>query len=750
MLSKLLFKKNVGFPYVSCFLLLSCLLVSLPTYFSLKYYSIFGASDSSAYPWQNPITSQLEHGSYLSELTGEGIPLMIHLLGNVLVILIFGCMAERVLGTFRFLLLSITAGLVSYLLMILFHMYENGASGIVWAYGPVALVILIQLFRRNRKRLLKDILFNLSVLLFFLMWIVISYLGGLSTLLFHLASTIVGAVFTWIWRNAIHIRVNKIDDNEELPKLTNPKLVALSTLLPLFIITILILSNTGAIPITGPTQAALPNLFYIKDGSLYHTPLDNINPTEIAPDSTNYMVNRDILFFRVSEDGRRLYYSDNVDLTKENACADVYYCDLANLSEERLLIDTKINNYVINQDGTKIYYVKDKILYVNDLSETHQIASNVSQFFIDRTGNRVVYVTLAGDLVLYTSNKETKEIDKNAVIHYASEDLNTIYYFNGNIFCRLKDGKELQVIDTDIYAVLHLYEDGSLYYLKSSDQTLEVYSLYYYSNGQSTLVSDRCSNVWRNQDKKERLALHMDAFVGTKPLRYDSYYCGNDRPLMVYSQPKADNSSDEVYVCGGSKVLGKLADEMLDRCKYDMKNNKLFYTYVNDNSFVNDLYCVTLSDTAISDIRLYAEDSFLADNFLQGESVIYFKNEDSFEGDLYINQEKVDHFVNVLFVHWDEGTDSFLYECNKPGSARTLKLYQDRIILEVTENVYWYQQFVDGRIAYSVGSPPDGQLYLYDGTEERLLVDKEIAVITTPLINKYYSYWDSRPPYEME
>lgn len=750
MISKLLLKRHVGIPYVSFLLLLSCLLVSLPTFFNLKYYSIFGASDSPAYPWQNPITSQLEHGSYLSELTGEGIPLLVHLLGNVLVILLFGFMAERVLGTFKFIILSVTAGLVSYLLMILLHMYENGASGIVWAYGPVAFFILIKLFRRNRKRLLKDILFYASVLLLILMWIVISIIGGLSTLFFHLAATLVGAIFTWIWRRDIHDRVMKIMDNEVPPKRTNLKLVAFSTLLPVFILILFLLSNTGAITITSLSQSTLQNLFYIKDGAIYHTPLDDFDPKEIAPDTFNYNVNRNILYFQVSDNGRHLFYSDHIDMTKENVCADVYHCDLTNPDGERFLIDSEVNNYVINQDGSKIYYVKDKTLYVSDLSESHTIASNVYQFFINRAGDRVVYVTLSGDLLLYTGAKEPRKIDQNAIIHYASDDLKTIYYFNGNVFYILKDGKELEVIDSDIYAVLHLYEDGSLYYLKAIDHTFEVYSLNFYSNGKSTLISDRCTNVWRNEDTKERLALHLDAFSGTKPLRYDSYYCGTDRPLLVYSEQKADKSSDEIYVCGGSKVLGKLADEKLSRCEYDAKNNRIFYTHGEDTAFVCDLYTATLSDTEVSEIKKYAEEVFIADNFLQGESVIYFKNVEAFAGDLYINQEKVDRFINVLMVRWEEATASFLYECELPGKANALKLYRDGIITEITENVYWYQQFPDGRIAYSVGNPPDGQLYLYDGSEERLLIDKGIAVIVTPLENKFYSYWDSLPTYELE
>lgn len=244
MLSKLLFKKKLGFPFVSVFLLLSCLLVTLPTYFSLKYYFLFGASATPSYPWQNPITSQLEHGSYLGELTGDDIPMLVYLLANVLVILLCGVLTERLLGTSRFLLLSITAGLVSYLLTVIFRMYENGASGIAWAYGPFAFIVLVKLFKKDRRRLLKEVLFYVFIILLFLMWVVSSLLAGLSTLLFHLASTAVGAGFLYLWRADIHDRIRKAADEEELPALTNHKLAAFSALLPIFVIVLLVLSWT--------------------------------------------------------------------------------------------------------------------------------------------------------------------------------------------------------------------------------------------------------------------------------------------------------------------------------------------------------------------------------------------------------------------------------------------------------------------------------------------------------------------------
>lgn len=247
MISDLVFRKKIGIPYISIILITSCLLVSIPTYFSSKYYFVFGGTSTPMYPWQNIITSQFEHGSYHGEVMGVGVPLLTHLIGNVLVILIFGSVTERIVGTNKFFIISITAGIGTFILSNIFKLYGNGASGIAWAYGPIMFIILLQLYKKNKRLLIKDFLFYVSIFLLLMMWIIISFIGGKSTIIFHTISTIIGILFVFLWKDEIANRVDGIIDENDDNKITNKKIAILSISLPVFILIILILSRIGVI-----------------------------------------------------------------------------------------------------------------------------------------------------------------------------------------------------------------------------------------------------------------------------------------------------------------------------------------------------------------------------------------------------------------------------------------------------------------------------------------------------------------------
>lgn len=81
MVSALLFNKKSGIPYISLLLALSCLLVSVPTYFYPELYDVFGGEKLIYYPWQI-VTHNLQHGSYMGSL-----PLPLHLICNLIVIM---------------------------------------------------------------------------------------------------------------------------------------------------------------------------------------------------------------------------------------------------------------------------------------------------------------------------------------------------------------------------------------------------------------------------------------------------------------------------------------------------------------------------------------------------------------------------------------------------------------------------------------------------------------------------------------
>ncbi len=199
------------------------------------------------YFWQNYITSHFEHGSFFVETQiTQGLPLLVHLISNIIVVGLFGSIVERLLGTFRFLLLSLIAALTSIAASLAINSFGNGVSGIAWSYGPIVFVIIVKLFNHDRKRLLKDFMLYISILLFFMMWVFISVRSGWTTNYYHLIATLVGICFIVINKNVIVKRIKEIDG--ESPKiLVNKRIIVCSMLLPLFLLVILGLALSGVI-----------------------------------------------------------------------------------------------------------------------------------------------------------------------------------------------------------------------------------------------------------------------------------------------------------------------------------------------------------------------------------------------------------------------------------------------------------------------------------------------------------------------
>ncbi|MFW6029728.1 MAG: rhomboid family intramembrane serine protease [Halanaerobiales bacterium] len=246
MLSDLYYRKKLGVPFITYILVLTCLLVTIPSYLNPIWYDVFGGAKYPLYFWQH-FTHHFQHGNpYPSQLHT-----LLHLAGNILVALSCGILAERVLGTKKFFILTFATVIVS-IFYKFFNFYGNGASGIVWAYSAVAFYILVLLFKRAKRKLLKEPVFYFFVFVLIIIWIVItlvSYsLGWHNTNIIHLGSTLTGLLFTYIWRKDIANVIEKklVEKNSKtVPVIWDKRIIALALILPLFIISVYSFSAAG-------------------------------------------------------------------------------------------------------------------------------------------------------------------------------------------------------------------------------------------------------------------------------------------------------------------------------------------------------------------------------------------------------------------------------------------------------------------------------------------------------------------------
>ncbi len=242
MVSRMFFDRRGGFPLLSALFLLSCVIVTLPTAMDPVFYRVFGGEPSPTYVWQY-VTHNFEHGPV--------DPIGAHLLGNALAIVVFGVLAERVLGRARFLLLTITVLAVHTVFLAVSHRYGNGASGITCVYPPIALVVMGRILRTRGRKALKDWAFWVVGAMLALMLAV--YLSrSLEQNLTHINATVVGFLFAFVWRQRIRERTDGMIAGADVPPggpaSSVNKIIGVSTVLvPAGLSLIVMLTLTGVL-----------------------------------------------------------------------------------------------------------------------------------------------------------------------------------------------------------------------------------------------------------------------------------------------------------------------------------------------------------------------------------------------------------------------------------------------------------------------------------------------------------------------
>lgn len=206
-------------PAVTYALAAAMLVVSVPSMFWLDVNGAFTGVGPIRYRWQI-LSSAFQHG-------WPGVPVLAHLAGNLFLISIVGPVAERAIGSFRFLLVTLGAIAAYSWARQSTGIEANGASVFIWAYAPIVYWSVRGanpsggLYGRIRGALI-------------IMWIIVPAAMTALTIravgpllafpvanVFHISATVTGLVGAFAWRD--HAR-ERIDDPP--PALAGADLVA--------------------------------------------------------------------------------------------------------------------------------------------------------------------------------------------------------------------------------------------------------------------------------------------------------------------------------------------------------------------------------------------------------------------------------------------------------------------------------------------------------------------------------------------
>lgn len=219
-------------------------IVSIPTYFENQLYYVFATNTRPAYFWQY-FSGTFEHLIFPKWF------FLMHYLGNFSVVLILGFLVEKVIGMKRILILCLSSGV---LVLAAFHIMNNGhystmsgTSGIAWSFGPPALFILLNLYKRESMSRSNWAFYALIIFELIFIWIIVSLGSSMETIFWHVLATIVGVIWTFVYRLKIKEGITLLFSEDYLPRLAVTQKMTLSilSLIPISLVVILFMYSTG-------------------------------------------------------------------------------------------------------------------------------------------------------------------------------------------------------------------------------------------------------------------------------------------------------------------------------------------------------------------------------------------------------------------------------------------------------------------------------------------------------------------------
>lgn len=202
--------------FVSICIAILCVAVTLISLFVPGTYQAIAYAYPMKYPWQIGTGIFLHGAPNLSTTESIG-----HLIFNLLLVIPFGLMIEKILGSKRFALMSLGLWIVN---VITFYSiafvitpkgetaYGAGISGIAFSYGMIGLYILFSLGKKNVKLMFKQVSFYLLLNIIIAMLIMVNpYVAGVSSMIVHIVAIIFGIIYVVFYRRIISDFL-KVDD----------------------------------------------------------------------------------------------------------------------------------------------------------------------------------------------------------------------------------------------------------------------------------------------------------------------------------------------------------------------------------------------------------------------------------------------------------------------------------------------------------------------------------------------------------
>ena len=227
------------------------------------------------------------------------------------------------------------------------------------------------------------------------------------------------------------------------------------------------------------TSANIPkndHLLYIRDNEIYL--LDFAGKKENPKLITENLVSgvrlnwsekkiglENCIYF--TSDGEILFYPDKNEYNQVGF--NLFFRKLKDDKSEAKKIDSEIIKYFVVDVSSKkkIFYLKgnDSNFYKTNMEENRvKIATNVADFWVNKSGNNIVFITKDGDIYSVDANENKEKIASTSKIVGVKNDLDKVYYIKDKeLYCKTR-GKERERIAKDVSHVFKIYDTGEIYF----------------------------------------------------------------------------------------------------------------------------------------------------------------------------------------------------------------------------------------------------------------------------------------------
>lgn len=458
-------------------------------------------------------------------------------------------------------------------------------------------------------------------------------------------------------------------------------------------------------------------VIYLKDGNIIYDKLDNSKPIilkeqhyNLSDESAkNYLPYSNLVFIgehtlpysiHISNDNSRVFYM-GIKISEEYSRKNKFWYKNLIEGSVPILIDNDVSAFYIDDAGIKVIYSKynDNNIYFTDLKETKVLISNAT--ILESTKNL--------DKLLYTSldSFETKLYDlttnESFSIKYYPQIKNddfTVMYCkavspenNEECLYRINLGEKAVLIFEGNSSIKKLYDTGELFLINYKIERYPMSNFIEY-------------DINPDSPEYKELKKYIDSESISLTDSYIYYFDGKENHLLgelnrdypVYDSDErvstAKETSKAVFLMHKDSQFEKLK---LSEVTFDNVNSKIYNRYKSKNS---DLYL------AINDKTVFLDDNvYFAKISPSGENVYYFKRSSSEpdKGQLFYMDISKNTATTPVLINPNMPLDVFYAEYMNCGFTKSENFYYIKRIDEQQIEL-WIE---DEKLGDNVAFPTD-------------------------------------------